>query len=109
MSRTSRQTTASRFAVRLLAGAHEVSVAPLLLALFARSPAYGRVRALDAAIETPLSIGHLMLVSSVASASSKRRFCLPLTHLRSLRRLTLDFPPDPSPDVANGLDQQAEA
>jgi hypothetical protein len=59
---------------RLLAGPHEVSVAPLLLALFARSPAYGRVRALDAAIETPLSIGMLVFERRISEFEEKILF-----------------------------------
>ena len=62
MSSTSRQTTASRFAVSPPRRRTRSERRTLLLALFAGSPAYGRLRALDAAIEIPLSIGHVMLV-----------------------------------------------
>ena len=88
---------------RRLAFSDHVSISPFF------GPAYGRVRALDESIETPVSIGHLMLLGFERRISEFEEKILFATHtLEIVEELTLDFPLGPRADVANGLDQQID-
>ena len=88
---------------RRLAFSDHVSISPFF------GPAYERVRALDESIETPVSIGHLMLLGFERRISEFEEKILFAAHtLEIVEELTLDFPLGPRADVANGLDQQID-